>query len=51
MVGLIIFLLILWLVVSVIGFTVKGLLWLAFVGLILFVVTGIIGWIRRGVSK
>ncbi len=47
MVGLVIFLLVLWIVLSVIGFAVKGLLWLAIIGLVLFVATGIFGFIRR----
>ncbi|MCB5282332.1 hypothetical protein QK292_12685 [Arthrobacter sp. AL08] len=45
--GLIITLLIIWLVLSVLGFVVKGLLWLAVVGLILFVATGVWGWVKR----
>jgi hypothetical protein len=46
-VGLIIALLVLWVVVAVIGFAVKSLLWLAIIGIILFVATGIFGAIRR----
>jgi len=45
--GIIIGLLILWLILSVVGFTVKGLIWLAIIGLALFVITGIFGFIRR----
>ncbi|MDJ0351435.1 hypothetical protein [Pseudarthrobacter sp. PH31-O2] len=45
--GLIITLLIIWLVLSVLGFVVKGLVWLAVVGLILFVATGVWGWVKR----
>lgn len=41
--GLIIGLLVLWLILAIVGFTVKALLWLAVVGAILFVVTGIAG--------
>ncbi|MDQ3906245.1 MAG: hypothetical protein M3300_12595 [Actinomycetota bacterium] len=44
--GLIIGLLVLWLVLAVIGFTIKALFWLAIVGLVLFVVTGIFGALR-----
>lgn len=44
--GLIIGLLILWLVLAIIGFFVKALLWLAIVGIILFVATAIFGAIR-----
>lgn len=45
--GLILGLLVLWAVVVVVGFTVKALLWLAVLGLILFVATGIVGVLRR----
>ncbi len=44
--GLIIGLLVLWVVLVVIGFTVKALLWLAIVGIVLFLVTGVFGAIR-----
>ena len=45
---LVIILLILWAGVSVLGFVVKGLLWLAIAGIILFVATAIFGMMRRG---
>ncbi|MET1088995.1 MAG: hypothetical protein ABWY04_18070 [Arthrobacter sp.] len=45
--GIIITLLIIWLVLSILGFVVKGLLWLAFIGLILFVATAVWGWFKR----
>ena len=48
--GLLAFLLIAWLVLSVLGFVIKGLLWLAFIGLVLFVVTAIFVWLRRKAS-
>ena len=51
MVGFIVFLLVLWVVLSVIGFTIKGLFWLAIIGIILFVATGVFGYFRRGASK
>lgn len=44
--GLILGLLVLWLVLVVVGFAVKALLWLAIVGLVLFVVTGVFGAFR-----
>ncbi|MBG0738447.1 hypothetical protein IV500_03265 [Paeniglutamicibacter antarcticus] len=47
MVGLILVLLVVWLVLAVLGFVIKGLVWLAVIGIILFVVTGVIGWVRR----
>ncbi|GAA4538699.1 hypothetical protein [Pseudonocardia xishanensis] len=45
--GIIIALLVLWVVLAVVGFVVKSLLWLAIVGIVLFVVTGIVGAVRR----
>lgn len=45
--GLIIALLVLWVVIAVIGFAVKSLLWLAIIGIVLFVATGIFGAVRR----
>lgn len=47
MVVLIIVLLVLWLIAAVIGFAFKGLLWLAIIGIILFVGTAVIGFVRR----
>jgi len=45
--GLIIALLVLWLIFAVVGFVVKSLLWLAILGIVLFVATGIFGAVRR----
>jgi hypothetical protein len=44
---LIIVLLVLWLVVAVIGFAFKSLLWLGIIGVILFLATGAISFVRR----
>lgn len=41
------FLLVVWLVVTVIGAVVKGLFWLAVLGLLLFGVTAALGWNKR----
>lgn len=53
--GLIIALLVLWLVIAVIGFAVKTLFWLAIVGIVLLVATGIFGGVRargrRGAAR
>ncbi|MDQ1579830.1 MAG: hypothetical protein QOD05_605 [Microbacteriaceae bacterium] len=51
MVILVIVLLAIWLILAVVGFAIKGLLWLAFIGIILFVVTTIIGWIRAAARR
>jgi hypothetical protein len=45
--GLIITLLIIWLVLSILGFVIKGLLWLAVIGLVLFAATAVWGWLKR----
>jgi hypothetical protein len=45
--SLIVVLLVVWLVLAVLGFVIKGLVWLAIVGIVLFVATGIWGWVRR----
>ncbi|MDT4987010.1 MAG: hypothetical protein QOI74_1104 [Micromonosporaceae bacterium] len=49
MIGLIVALLVVWLVLAVLGLVVKGLFWLFVIGVILFLATGIFGWIRRRV--
>ncbi|MBD1593386.1 hypothetical protein HC744_15220 [Arthrobacter sp. S1_S22] len=45
--GLIITLLIVWLVLSILGFVIEGLLWLALIGLVLFAATAVWGWLKR----
>lgn len=47
MVILVIVLLAAWLIISVIGFAIKGLIWLGIVGVILFLATAAVGAIRR----
>ncbi|HEY5320528.1 MAG TPA: hypothetical protein VIJ76_06605 [Galbitalea sp.] len=51
MVGIIVVLLILGIIFGVFGFVVKGLIWLAIIGIILFVASIIWGVIRRGASR
>jgi hypothetical protein len=48
---LVIVLLVLWLILSVVGFAIKGLFWLAVIGIILFAATLLIGLIRRRAGK
>ena len=48
MLTLVIVLLIIWLVLAILGFVVKGILWLAVIGIVLFVITALWGYIRRG---
>lgn len=45
--GIIITLLIIWLVLSVLGFMLEGLMWLAVIGLVLFAATAVWGWMKR----
>ncbi len=40
-------LLVVWLVITVVGAVVKGLFWLAVVGVLFFVVTAALGWNKR----
>ncbi|MCU1585318.1 MAG: hypothetical protein JWM49_1874 [Microbacteriaceae bacterium] len=51
MIGLIVILLIVWLVLAVLGFAIKGLVWLAIIGIILFLATAVWGYIKRGGRK
>jgi NADH:ubiquinone oxidoreductase subunit 3 (subunit A) len=44
---LLVVLLVIWLVLAILGFVIKGLVWLAIIGIVLFVATAIWGWIRR----
>lgn len=50
MLVLLIVILVVWLVLAVVGFAFKGLLWLAIIGIILFVATLLIGIVRRVVG-
>jgi hypothetical protein len=43
MLRLILFLLVVWVVLSVLGFAIKGLFWLAIIGIVLFLATGLWG--------
>jgi hypothetical protein len=40
-------LLVVWVVLAVLGFVIKGLVWLAIVGIVLFVATAAFGWVKR----
>jgi hypothetical protein len=51
MLRIIVFLLVVWLVLAVLGFIIKGLVWLAILGLILFAITAVVGFLRRGGSR
>ena len=47
MLGFLVLLLVIWLAIVVIGAVVKGLFWLAVIGVVLFLATAAFGWIRR----
>lgn len=49
--GFIVLLLVIWLALSVLGFVIKGLVWLAVVGIVLFLATGAWGFLRRGARR
>ncbi|SDP18625.1 hypothetical protein SAMN04515671_3171 [Nakamurella panacisegetis] len=44
-------LLLVWIVVAVLGFVIKGLIWLAIIGIVLFLATSIFGWVRRKTTR
>jgi hypothetical protein len=48
---LVVALLVLFAVLAVIGFVIKGLLWLAIAGLVLFLLTAFGGWVQRRSAK
>lgn len=47
MIQFIVILLVIWLVLSILGFVIEGLFWLAVVGIVLFLATGVFGWLKR----
>lgn len=51
MIGFIVLLLVIFLALAFLGFVIKGLFWLAVIGIVLFVVTAIVGYFRRGGSR
>jgi hypothetical protein len=44
---LLVVLLVIWLVLAIVGFALKGLVWLGIIGIVLFVGTAILGILRR----
>ncbi len=47
---IIVALLVLWLILVILGFVIKGLIWLAIIGIVLFLATGAWGWLKRNTS-
>lgn len=50
MLTLVIILLAVWLILAIIGIAFEGLLWLGVIGVVLFVATAIIGFVRRSIN-
>jgi len=48
---LVIVLVALWVILAVIGFAIKGLIWLAIIGIILAIATILIGFVRRAALR
>jgi len=48
---IIVILLVLWLGLSVIGFVIKGLFWLAVIGLVLFGATALFAWAKNKTTR
>lgn len=48
---LVVVLLVGWLILSIVGFALEGLLWLGLIGIVLFLGTGVIALLRRGASR
>ena len=48
---LLIVLLALWLILSIVGFAIKGLIWLAAIGIVLFLATAVIAIVRRSKGR
>ena len=51
MIKLIIILLVIWVALSILGFVIEGLFWLAVIGIVLFLATGVWGWLSRKSSS
>lgn len=47
MLGIILIALVIWLILAILGFVIKGLFWLAIVGIVLFLATAAFGWLKR----
>jgi len=46
---LVIVLVVLWVILAIVGFAIKGLLWLGIIGIVLVLATVVIGFVRRSV--
>lgn len=48
---LVIVLVVLWVILAIVGFAIKGLLWLGIIGIVLAIATLIIGFVRRAAGS
>lgn len=51
MLTLVIVLVVIWIVLAIVGFAIKGLLWLGIIGVVLALATIVIGFVRRSASS
>lgn len=51
MLTLVIVLVVIWIVLAIVGFAIKGLLWLGIIGVVLALATIVIGFVRRSVGS
>jgi hypothetical protein len=47
----IVILLVVWAILAIVGFAIKGLVWLAIIGIVLFIGTLVLGLVRRSARK
>ena len=47
MLGLLGFLLVVWLICAIVGALLKGMAWLLVLGVVLFIGTAVVGWVNR----
>ena len=51
MLGLLLLALVVWIVLAVLGFVIKGLVWLAIIGIVLFVATAAFAAVKRSALR
>ncbi|GAB3402506.1 hypothetical protein GCM10027515_12300 [Schumannella luteola] len=50
MLTLVIVLIALWVILAIVGFAIKGLVWLGIIGIVLVIATAAIGFVRRSIG-
>jgi hypothetical protein len=51
MLGFIVILLVIWAALALLGFVIKGLFWLAIIGILLFAITALVAYVRRNIGN